>query len=467
MRWPVELLGSPFRGLDSFGAKHSSVFFGRDRDSEKAVSALANAMRQGTGYLLVTGLSGAGKSSLARAGIVPRLTTPGVIPDVSAWRVASLRPGSGPLAALATKLFEAAADIPPDEQGRAQALPELKDGDYKTPAELTDLFRAPASAAIRPILTALDRVAEQERSTYGLAAAPSVKLVVIIDQLDDLFATSIPVAEREAFASILDALVRSGRAVVVATLRADLLGAYLSVERLSTLREDGAEITLAPPGPAELAEIVRGPTEAADLIFEEKNGERLDERLLKDADSADMLPLVQLALEKLFEGRITEGKQLVLPFAAYGSGLASLIASEADAALKQAGAGAKDALKRMLRPLVERDKDGKSILKIAPRDAVARDAVSTALLKALIDGRIMLSNQDGVRIAHQRVLTDWPEAELLTAMISITVSSMRSLLRTASIRKGTRERTASLALASRLRMPWRSCATFATRCQTT
>jgi eukaryotic-like serine/threonine-protein kinase len=411
VRWPVELLGSPFRGLASFGARHSSVFFGRARESEKSVALLIEAMRRGVGFLLVSGLSGSGKSSLARAGIQPRLTTPGVVGDVDLWRVASLRPGATPVATLAAKLFETKEAIPPDEEGRAHALPELADGDYKTPAELAELFQSPGPAAIRPVIAALDRVAAVERQKHGLTSGFHTKLAVVIDQLDDLFSTNITDAERQAFALLLDALARSGRAVVIATLRADLLAAFLAVEPLRALREAGAEITVAPPGLAELAEIVRAPAAAAGLTFEEKDGVRLDERLLNEVDKPDMLPLLQLALEKLFAARISQNDQLVLPFAAYGAGLASLIESEAEAAIAPFGADGREALKAMLRPLVERGKDGKLILSIASRDTVAPDGTRQRVLDALIDKRIMVSDQDGVRIAHQRVLTDWAKAK--------------------------------------------------------
>src|SRR4029078_11785179 len=102
--WPIETKGSPFRGLAPFGAKHSPVFFGRSRDITKAVDALKDAGETGSHFLLVVGASGSGKSSLALAGLVPRLTAPGVVPSVDLWRVAVMRPGEyecGPVGALA------------------------------------------------------------------------------------------------------------------------------------------------------------------------------------------------------------------------------------------------------------------------------------------------------------------------------------------------------------------------------
>ena len=93
VRWPIAVKGSPFRGLSAFGAKHAPVFFGRSDDITRAADLWREAGGRGSPYLLIVGASGSGKSSLARAGLVPRLTTPGVIKDVDAWRVAVMRPG--------------------------------------------------------------------------------------------------------------------------------------------------------------------------------------------------------------------------------------------------------------------------------------------------------------------------------------------------------------------------------------
>jgi eukaryotic-like serine/threonine-protein kinase len=126
LSWPKEK-GSPFRGLAAFEAEHAAIFFGRDRVIGEARRRLNAAAERGTPFLLIVGASGTGKSSLARAGLIPRLTTPGVVASVDVWRVARMKPsdgGAGPLAALATALFG--------------ALPELAQGDYPNPAALAD-----------------------------------------------------------------------------------------------------------------------------------------------------------------------------------------------------------------------------------------------------------------------------------------------------------------------------------------
>ena len=94
------------------------------------------------------------------------------------------------------------------------------------------------------------------------------------------------------------------------------------------------------PG-AELAEIVRKPAEAQASRIERdaENGRRLDEQLLDEADRPDMLPLVQFALQELFDRREVKGEDTLLTFAAYEEigGLDGAIDKRAEAAVGDSG----------------------------------------------------------------------------------------------------------------------------------
>jgi hypothetical protein len=267
--WPVEIKGSPFRGLAAFGAKHAQVFFGRGRDIAKTVERIKDAAENGCPFLLVDGASGAGKSSLVRAGLVPRLTAAGVVPSVDLWRVAVMRPGelSGdPFAALARALFMRSEDLPEYERGRPSALPELSASDFPRAEDLSAQLAHSDASALRPVIAALDAVVAAEEKSGGYERAVNSTLLLVVDQLDEFFALGEEVRGR--FAILLDQLVRCKRVWVVATLRADLFDRFLNEPVLKQLKEDGASYDLAPPDAAELAEIVRGPAVAAGLSYE-------------------------------------------------------------------------------------------------------------------------------------------------------------------------------------------------------
>ncbi len=84
---------TPFRGLEVFDFEHAPIFFGRTR----AIGAIREALVQQAAprpgsFVLVFGMSGVGKSSLVRAGVLPTITQPGVIEGVGLWRLCVFRP---------------------------------------------------------------------------------------------------------------------------------------------------------------------------------------------------------------------------------------------------------------------------------------------------------------------------------------------------------------------------------------
>ncbi len=433
VEWPIEVKGSPFRGLAAFGAKHARVFFGRSRDITRAVDEWKDAAARGTPFLLLIGASGAGKSSLARAGLVPRITVPGVVPTVDLWRVAVMHPSEssdGPVASLAMRLFDGERDIPDDEQGRPPALPEIADGDYRTPAELARLFVEAGPAAVSPVTRTLERAGEAERAQQGYVRPICARLLIVVDQLDELFGPDVTPDERAIFVRLLAGLAATGQVWLLATLRADLYERFLAEPGLLALKTSGAAYDLSPPGPAELSEIVCRPAEAAGLDFETDpaSGERLAERLLREADRPDMLPLLQLALDRLFEARVVTAERPTLTVAAYESlgGLAGIINREAERALvglDEAEIGRLPRLLRQLAAIGELDAGEASVtpasltIRTVPLAEATPDAPSHRLVHALVEARILLTSGKGVaagiRLAHQRVLTDWARARQL------------------------------------------------------
>lgn len=85
----------PYKGLAYFREEDAAFFFGRD----VAIGDLCKAVKEGH-FVAVVGASGSGKSSLVRAGLVPKLRAD----TKSPWDIVTLVPGDRPLHNLAASL---------------------------------------------------------------------------------------------------------------------------------------------------------------------------------------------------------------------------------------------------------------------------------------------------------------------------------------------------------------------------
>jgi tetratricopeptide (TPR) repeat protein len=408
LKWSKEK-GSPFPGLAPFEVEHAAVFFGRDRAIDEARRRLVAAAENATPFLLIVGASGSGKSSLTRAGLIPRLTTPGIVAAVDLWRTAIMKPSegqAGPVASMARALFA--------------ALPELAQGDFPTAAALADNLQRGGAAAARPILGALTRAGEAAQRERHSDQPRRPALVLLVDQLEELFAQAVGDDERAAFSAATKELVATGDVWCIATLRADLYEFMLKQPTLKALKEAGQTLDLGPPAAAELAEIVRAPAAAAGLLFEmDSQKGALDERLLDDAKTADSLPLLQFTLRHLYERRVQANGETRLTHAVYEAlgGLQGAIAAEAERAVAKLPTATLDALPRLLRRLAEPARDDKTLtLREVAQADVTVEPTEAALVDALLGARILVARQDAtgrptLRLAHDAVLTGWSKAQ--------------------------------------------------------
>ena len=91
-----EQVTSPFRGLSPFEFENADLFFGRARAIVDCMDRLEQQAANGKAFLLIYGMSGSGKSSLLRAGLLPSIIRPGAVAGISLWRRCLVRPSEGP-----------------------------------------------------------------------------------------------------------------------------------------------------------------------------------------------------------------------------------------------------------------------------------------------------------------------------------------------------------------------------------
>jgi formylglycine-generating enzyme required for sulfatase activity len=356
--------GNPYRGLSAFDAEHRALFFGRSRE----VRAVLERLRA-DGFVLLTGDSGVGKSSLCAAGVLPGVTE-GALEDGRRWQVRRLVPGRRPLEALALAL-----------------APTWRDAAGPLGAE--QLAGEPEALA-RRLRAALG-------GTEGL--------VLYVDQLEELVTLSVP-EEAHRFAEALAPLARGLPGVrLVATARSDFLTRLAGLPGLGP-QVAGALHLVPPLGPEQVREAVVGPARAKGVRFE---SEALVGTLV-DATVAEGggLPLLQFALAQLWEGRSREDN--VIPAAALEAlgGVSGALARHADGVVEALPAEQRRAARAVLLRLVT---DDGTRARRGAEELCGGDVRYQAALEALVRGRLLVAREAAegstFEVAHEALLRGW------------------------------------------------------------
>jgi WD40 repeat protein len=418
------LTGSPFRGLAAYEFADAPVFFGRDGPTRNGLTRLAEAAGRGTAFLLISGASGSGKSSLARAGLLPAVVAPKTIPEVGVWRRAVMRPGDGnPVLALAQALLagDPAADV---------GLPEIG-GPGATANDLAVHLKASADEPAFLFRKALAEIVEIERPRRALLPHEQARLLLLVDQFEELFtAPGISAVERDQFLRIVTGLARSGAVWVVATMRSDLWHRAVESKEFIALVEAGGRLELAAPDAAEILEIIRQPAAAAGLGFDvdPETGIGLD-AVIAEAAAAEpgALPLISVLLEALYRRDVGEGEHEhehvksggnMLTSASYRAlgQLEGAIARRAEEVFGTLPGDVAAAFPEVLRALVTTSVGENVTARAAPLAEFSSGSPSRRLIDAFLapDARLIVA-QDGargpeIRLAHEILLREWPRA---------------------------------------------------------
>jgi len=354
--------GNPYRGLRPFEADHQALFFARDSETR----AVLDRMRTDP-VVIVTGDSGVGKSSLLRAGVLPRVQD--WLGGDLAWSVATAVPGRNPIAAICASL---AGTLNVSEDDLATAL-----------AERASLFGRELARGL----------------------GPGRGVVLFIDQLEELVTLSAP-SEAEAVAALLSWTRDPAPGIrVVATVRGDFLGRLATVAGIGDALPS-ALYFLRPLSPERIREAIVRPAEAVGLSFESDG--LVDALVGSTAGAGGGLPLLQFALARLWEQR--DPATSVIPTGALDAmggvaGTLSLHADEVLAGLKPAQrAKVRGIMLRLVTPSGTRAKQTREELAGADTDV-------QETLDALVRGRLVvaLESPDGsaYEVAHEALLSGW------------------------------------------------------------
>ncbi|MDA7980401.1 MAG: hypothetical protein MPJ50_16710 [Pirellulales bacterium] len=405
--------GSPYLGLSSFDLQHAPVFFGRTRAISEIRDALVRQAERGCSSLIVFGMSGCGKSSLVRAGVLGTMTRPGVVEGIEHWRWCILRPSDVTDAGLCRGLATAITN----ETG----LPELIRQGVTLESLEAALLEAPKHA-VTPIGMALRAIASGD----DIPASPSsldvnARLIIVVDQLEEIFTLEqFDGEQRRLFVRSLEALAQSGLVWVIATMRSDFYPRCLEIPELVRLKDGDGQYDLLPPTFDEVGQMIEFPTRAAGLRFEvdPESGQRLDARLHEAAaQDSQALPLLSFTLDELYRRRSEDGVLTIRAYEKLG-GLEGALARRAEEVFAAQQPEVQAVLPSLLRGLVTVDPTVDNI--IAARRVVQAELANTPqqqlMLAALIDARLVVTDrsEDGtpvVRVAHEALITHWPRVQ--------------------------------------------------------
>lgn len=357
---------SPYPGLLPFQMEQADIFFGRGRELDDLVRMLRDPGRR---FLAVVGASGTGKSSLIRAGLLPRLRD---IDEAEYGPFLIITPGSlgpDPFLALASELVR---QLPPDRRQR--------------PRDIANTLSASSRA-----------IANEYASPGGL---------LFVDQMEELF-TQVAAVWREPFAALLAAAARSATWRVIITLRSDFVDSLLRLLPFRWLMTLDTYL-LSLPGPAAMVDMICRPAELAGASVDEG----LPDEILKDAgDEPGSLPLIGFCLRVLHDRNPAS-----LSMDAYHDAgrLRGIITRHADGVLRalneQFGKRAvEETLVSIFQALVHVTSTGTPTRRRCVLDRFEPGSTARLVVERLTDERLLTGGSEGssVEVAHETLFEAW------------------------------------------------------------
>jgi formylglycine-generating enzyme required for sulfatase activity/energy-coupling factor transporter ATP-binding protein EcfA2 len=366
----------PYPGLRPFEAEEWSIFFGRERMIDDVIGRLA-ANR----LVMVHGSSGSGKSSLIRAGVLPKLARQHLRAGAP-WRTCSIRPSGGPLWNLAKELARLEGNGE-DLQRVGQIIAQFSQRN----ATLSAVVGSLKNGMGRRLCILVDQFEELfrfEKETSRDEAELFVDLLVRND-VQSADAEAGVAAEVPA----IETAEQSNSVHVIVTMRSEFLG---ECARFDGLAEAINRTQYLVPR-MDREGLVRAIRRPAQLYGAEVSAELAELLMAEVAGREDELPLIQHGLMFLWNAALEKprtGGKIVLDAAALESkgGLARLLSSHADVVIDAAAPDPERqfAVERLFRALIDLNVEGKAIRRPqAFRDLVAVTQIGEDKLRAIID----------------------------------------------------------------------------------
>ncbi len=277
------------------------------------------------------------------------------------------------------------------------------------------LRRADQPAVVSVMVPSTEPVAALEKTLAADGAgAPAV---LVVDQLEELFAVGVPERARRDFLVRLAALAAAGAdgdraTAVLVGLRADFYGQALREPVLLPALQE-AQVVLGPMTADELRRAIVEPARASGVTVDDE----LVELLLRDleprgradgpaAHRPGALPLLSHALmiawERHADGRLTVGDYLA------GGGIAGAVQASAEEAFQALSPHGRQVARHLFSRLVNVDDEGVLTRRRAPHAELAGLGDLPEVLERFIAARLLTATDTTVEVSHEALLDAWP-----------------------------------------------------------
>ena len=361
---------NPYQGLAAFEEEDADFFFGQENFINKLVEVTQNQPLVG-----IIGPSGSGKSSVVFAGLIPKLRQQGN------WLIEVFRPGKEPFLALASALVR---QLEP-EAGETQFLRES--------VGLASDFQQ-------------GRITVQQVISRILERNPGKQLLLVADQLEELYTLCPVKEEQERFANELLAAITQENITVVFTLRADFYGYVLSYRPFRDALQEYTPQLLSSMKREELQAAIELPAQKLDVQLEEN----LTQRILDDVgEEPGNLPLLEFALTRLWEKQ----KNRELTHQAYQEigGVKKAIANHAEQVYQKLSETEKQQAQRIFVQLVRPGEGTEDTRRVATRAEVGDENWNLVSYLAGYQARLVVTGrqetEDTVEVVHEALIREW------------------------------------------------------------
>ncbi len=373
---PVAATVCPFRGLLPFREEDAPFFFGREDATARLVEAVARHP-----FVAVVGASGSGKSSVVRAGLVPRLRAD----PSTVWEVATMVPTARPLNSLVNALSPL-------------VWPDLDD----EVARRTEANKAAASLEDGTLFL-------RDLVEISMTNQPGTqRLLLVVDQWEELYTLCRDDKAIRLFRDQLLDASESAPLTVIFTCRADFYGHVLGHRPLVERIACGAQVALGPMDERDLKQVIEAPAAKMGLEFDPF----LADQILDDMGRGPgRLPLLSFLLEQLWNQR--RGAVLTNEAFQEMGGVEGAIATVAERVFVRLPEADQTRLARVFIQLVSVGEESEDTRRRAAMATLGDEA--RPLVAELVKARLLVTDSDQatetVEVAHEALIRHWKRSQ--------------------------------------------------------